>query len=154
MTLITRRTALLGLVGTAAAVAATPASALVQITVGGGNFTPLPIAIPDFASSDPDFGRQIADIVRVRLKDVEERLSQKKIGIEFSDDAIEWMAKKGYDPVYGARPLKRVIQSEVLNPLSKELISGTFKAGDTVRVEADGDKLKLAKGPQLRKVAN
>jgi len=97
---------------------------------------------------------QIADIVRVRLKDVEERLSQKKIGIEFSDDAIEWMAKKGYDPVYGARPLKRVIQSEVLNPLSKELISGTFKAGDTVRVEADGDKLKLAKGPQLRKVAN
>jgi ATP-dependent Clp protease ATP-binding subunit ClpB len=97
---------------------------------------------------------QIADIVRVRLKDVEERLSQKKIGIEFSDDAIEWMAKKGYDPIYGARPLKRVIQSEVLNPLSKELISGTFKAGDTVRVEADGDKLKLAKGPQLRKVAN
>ncbi|HQZ12959.1 MAG TPA: Tol-Pal system beta propeller repeat protein TolB [Devosia sp.] len=69
MTLLTRRNALkLGLAGTALAAAGTPASALVEIVVTGGNFTPLPIAIPDFASSDPNFGREIADIVRSNLK--------------------------------------------------------------------------------------
>src|SRR5688500_10245153 len=69
MTLITRRTALkLGLAGTAAMVAATPAAALVQVIVGGTDFKPLPIAIPDFASSDPNFGREIADIVRNTLR--------------------------------------------------------------------------------------
>jgi len=66
---LTRRTALkLGLAGTALAVAGSPASALVQVTVSGANFTPLPIAIPDFASSDPAFGREIAEIVRANLK--------------------------------------------------------------------------------------
>lgn len=68
MNLITRRNALkLGLVGSALAFA-TPSQALVEIVVTGGNFTPLPIAIPDFASSDPAFGREIADIVRANLK--------------------------------------------------------------------------------------
>lgn len=69
MNLITRRNALkLGLAGTALAAVSTPASALVEIVVTGGNFTPLPIAIPDFASSDPSFGREIADIVRNNLR--------------------------------------------------------------------------------------
>jgi TolB protein len=69
MTTFTRRTALkLGLAGAAAMATSTPASALVEIIVGGGNFTPLPIAIPDFASSDPTFGREIADIVRSNLR--------------------------------------------------------------------------------------
>jgi TolB protein len=68
MTLFTRRNALkLGLAGTAFAMTS-PASALVEIVVTGGNFTPLPIAIPDFASSDPAFGREIADIVRNNLR--------------------------------------------------------------------------------------
>src|SRR5690606_38190704 len=68
MTLITRRNALkLGLAGSAFALTS-PASALVEIVVSGGNFTPLPIAIPDFASSDPNFGREIADIVRNNLQ--------------------------------------------------------------------------------------
>lgn len=69
MALITRRTALkLGLAGSALVAASGPASALVEIVVTGGNFVPLPIAIPDFASSDPNFGREIADIVRSNLK--------------------------------------------------------------------------------------
>src|SRR5690606_7093567 len=67
--MITRRNALkLGLAGTALAAASSPASALVEIVVTGGNFVPLPIAIPDFASSDPTFGREIADIVRSNLR--------------------------------------------------------------------------------------
>lgn len=69
MTTFTRRNALkLGLAGAAAMATSTPASALVEIIVGGGSFTPLPIAIPDFASSDPAFGREIADIVRSNLR--------------------------------------------------------------------------------------
>src|SRR5690606_37549428 len=69
MTTFTRRNALkLGLAGAAAMATSTPASALVEIIVGGGSFTPLPIAIPDFASSDPAFGREIADIVRNNLR--------------------------------------------------------------------------------------
>jgi TolB protein len=69
MTLLTRRNALkLGLAGSALAMAGTPASALVEIVVTGGNFVPLPIAIPDFASSDPAFGREIAEIVRNNLR--------------------------------------------------------------------------------------
>lgn len=69
MTLITRRTALkFGAAGAAAMVAASPASALVRITVTGGNFVPLPIAVPDFASSDPAFGREVTDIVRADLR--------------------------------------------------------------------------------------
>jgi TolB protein len=69
MTLLSRRTALkLGLAGGALLAAGSPASALVEIVVGGGNFVPLPIAIPDFGSSDPSFGREIAEIVRNNLR--------------------------------------------------------------------------------------
>lgn len=82
---------------------------------------------------------QIAGIVKVQLKAVEERLKNKRMTIEFSSSAVDWLAKRGYDPIYGARPLKRVIQSDLLNPLSKEMISGKFKSGDHIKVEA-GDK--------------
>jgi ATP-dependent Clp protease ATP-binding subunit ClpB len=80
---------------------------------------------------------QIAGIVKVQLKQVEERLKQKKLSIEFTEAAIQWIAKKGFDPIYGARPLKRVIQTELLNPLSKSLIAGTFKPGHHIKVDLD-----------------
>ncbi|MFZ4404735.1 MAG: AAA family ATPase, partial [Pseudobdellovibrionaceae bacterium] len=67
---------------------------------------------------------QIAGIVKVQLQIVAERLKQKKIQLEVSDEAVEYLAKKGFDSVYGARPLKRVIQNELLNPLAKLMISG------------------------------
>ena len=82
--------------------------------------------------------------MKVQLKDVETRLKQRKLAIEFSDKAIDWIAKRGYDPIYGARPLKRVIQSELLNPLSTDIISGKFKSGDKIKVDLDGTKLKLS----------
>lgn len=78
---------------------------------------------------------QIAGIVKVQLELVAQRLKAKRIGIEFAPSAVEFLAKKGYDPVYGARPLKRVIQTELLNPLSKEIISGKVKSGDVVNVK-------------------
>lgn len=84
---------------------------------------------------------QIAGIVRVQLKIVIERLKNKKIGLEFSDSAMNYLAKIGYDPIYGARPLKRVIQSEVLNPLSKDMISGKYKSGDNIKVDLKNEEL-------------
>ncbi|WP_255490194.1 ATP-dependent chaperone ClpB [Bdellovibrio sp. KM01] len=84
---------------------------------------------------------QIAGIVQVQLDLVAQRLKGKKIGISFSKEAVEFLARKGYDPIYGARPLKRVIQTELLNPLSKQIISGGVKAGDTVEVKADSNHL-------------
>ncbi|MDG0815682.1 ATP-dependent chaperone ClpB [Bdellovibrio svalbardensis] len=84
---------------------------------------------------------QIAGIVKVQLDLVAQRLRAKKIAIDFDNKAIEFLAKKGYDPIYGARPLKRVIQTELLNPLSKELIAGKVKSGDTVKVSAADNHL-------------
>lgn len=88
---------------------------------------------------------QIANIVKVQLQAVDQRLKAKRIGIQFSQPAIEWIAKRGYDPIYGARPLKRVIQSELLNPLSAAIIKGDFKSGENVMVELSDGKIVLKK---------
>lgn len=87
---------------------------------------------------------QIGGIVQVQLKHVADRLKAKKIQLDFDPKAIAYLAKKGYDPLYGARPLKRVIQSELLNPLSKEIIAGRIKAGDKVKVGANDLGLELS----------
>ncbi len=78
---------------------------------------------------------QIANIVKVQLQVVDERLRGKKIQLKYSDAAIQWLAERGFDPVYGARPLKRVIQTEILNPLSRDIISGAVRAGDQISVD-------------------
>ena len=76
-------------------------------------------------------------IVRIQLGEVERRLQEKRITLEFSSDAIHYLAAKGFDPVFGARPLKRVIQSEVLNPLAREIIGGKIIAGAVVNIGSD-----------------
>ncbi|MBX2987413.1 MAG: ATP-dependent chaperone ClpB [Bdellovibrionaceae bacterium] len=88
---------------------------------------------------------QIAGIVRVQLDQVVKRLKARKIQLEIDDKAVKWLAKKGFDPVYGARPLKRVIQTDLLNPLSKDIIAGTIKSGDTVVVKGGDSGLKIGK---------
>lgn len=88
---------------------------------------------------------QIAGIVKVQLSQVVQRLKAKKISIEFKDSAIQLLAKKGYDPIYGARPLKRVIQNDLLNPLSKQMIAGEVRSGDRIEVEAQGPNLLMEK---------
>ena len=62
-----------------------------------------------------------------------------------ADAAIEFLAKEGYDPAYGARPLKRAIQQQLENPLANRILSGEFGAGDTVRVDTDGVVLTFSK---------
>jgi ATP-dependent Clp protease ATP-binding subunit ClpB len=84
----------------------------------------------------------LSGIVSIQLKDIVRRLVEKRIDVQFDPSAVKYLAKKGFDPVFGARPLKRIIQSEVLNPLAKEIIGGRIKAGDTVQISATGDKIE------------
>ena len=78
---------------------------------------------------------QLRNIVDLMVKDLQNRLAERKLGIELTEKAKSWLAKEGYDPVYGARPLRRVIERYVENPLSTKLLRGELKEGDTVRVD-------------------
>jgi ATP-dependent Clp protease ATP-binding subunit ClpB len=83
---------------------------------------------------------QLADIVELQLARLHERLAERRIELEVTDEAKEILAEEGWDPAYGARPLKRAIQRLVENPLALELLEGRFAEGDTVRVgAADGE---------------
>jgi ATP-dependent Clp protease ATP-binding subunit ClpB len=75
-------------------------------------------------------------IVEIQLRGLTKRLEQQKITLDLSDSAKELIAREGYDPVYGARPLKRTIQKEILNPLSIDILEGKVREGQTVRVNA------------------
>ncbi|MDD5365504.1 MAG: ATP-dependent chaperone ClpB [Gallionellaceae bacterium] len=79
--------------------------------------------------------RHIARIARIQLHYLEKRLAQMEMKLEVSDAALEELAKAGFDPIYGARPLKRAIQQELENPLAKEILSGRFAAKDVIRVD-------------------
>ncbi|HEX9744100.1 MAG TPA: AAA family ATPase, partial [bacterium] len=82
-------------------------------------------------------------IARLLVKRVANRLEQKDIHLDISHDAVLYLAKIGYDPTYGARPLRRAIQAYLENPLSRKIISGEFSEGDTVRVSAGEEGLKF-----------
>ena len=75
-------------------------------------------------------------IVDIQLARLEKLLADRKIALDIDADGQEWLADAGYDPVYGARPLKRVIQRELQNPLAEKILSGEIRDGDTVRVTA------------------
>ena len=74
------------------------------------------------------------------------RLENQKITLELSDAAKAFVASHGYDPVYGARPLKRAIQKYILDPLSLEILEGKFHEGQRIKVEAEGEGLKFEVG--------
>jgi ATP-dependent Clp protease ATP-binding subunit ClpB len=77
---------------------------------------------------------EIRKIVDIQLERVQKQLSEKEITLVVSEEAKDWLAQTGYDVTYGARPLKRVIQKYLVNPLAQELLAGNFSNGDTVRV--------------------
>jgi len=82
---------------------------------------------------------QIRSIAALQTQRLVARLAERSIGITFTEAALDNLARAGYDPIYGARPLKRAIQAEVENPLAREILDGKFAAGDTVQVvEQDG----------------
>ena len=88
--------------------------------------------------------RDLAEIVEIQVSRLINRLGQQKLTLELTDAAKLHLAREGYDPVYGARPLKRVIQRELLDPLSLELLAGRFKEGDTISVDASEGQLSFA----------
>ena len=87
----------------------------------------------------------IAAIAAIQLKSLEARLAKLEIKLSVSAAALKLVAQAGFDPVYGARPLKRAIQQEIENPLAREILAGRYAAGDTVKVEVAGSKIAFAK---------
>ena len=85
----------------------------------------------------------MAAIAEIQLNSLRARLRDQELGLELTSAAIERLTEQGYDPVYGARPLKRAIQRSIENPLAGELLSGRFHPGDLVRVDVDGDAFKF-----------
>jgi ATP-dependent Clp protease ATP-binding subunit ClpB len=87
----------------------------------------------------------IAQVIDIQLGGLLKRLADRKIGITLSDAAKQALVEEGYDPIYGARPLKRTIQRRVLDPLAKKVLEGTFLEGDHVVVDKAGDGLVFTK---------
>ncbi len=87
--------------------------------------------------------KQITDIVRLQLSGIQKLLSDSQIHLEIDEEAIHFIARAGFDPQFGARPVKRAIQKLLLNDLSKAILSGTIRQNDTIYVEPDGDKLRF-----------
>ena len=89
---------------------------------------------------------QIKSIARIQLQGLEKRLAERGLKLDLDDPALELLGNVGFDPVYGARPLKRAIQSQVENPLAQQILSGQYTSGDTVRVRTEGGHLAFTKG--------
>ncbi|MCH8051396.1 MAG: ATP-dependent Clp protease ATP-binding subunit [Chloroflexi bacterium] len=85
----------------------------------------------------------IREIVTNEMKQVIEQLKTKGISLELTDSALDWIGEKGYDPMFGARPLRRVIQNEIEDPLSEALLEERFKDGDKVKVDVQNDEIVL-----------
>ncbi len=97
---------------------------------------------------------EIDRIVGVQLKRLDKILADRRITISLTDEAMHWLAERGYDPVYGARPLKRAIQKELQDPLARLLLEGRIKDGDDVKVTVDGSTLSLNGVPaQMKRAA-
>jgi ATP-dependent Clp protease ATP-binding subunit ClpB len=90
--------------------------------------------------------KHIGSIARIQLQILEQRLKRMDMGMDVSDAALQKIAEAGYDPVYGARPLKRAVQQQIENPLSKLILEGRFGPKDTIRIDAEGNELAFRKG--------
>ena len=88
---------------------------------------------------------QIRAICKIQIDLLRQRLQEKDIGLEISEAALDLLGESGFDPVYGARPLKRAIQRQMENPLANELLSGRFMPGDVIKVETANDGLTFNK---------
>ncbi|HEU4774028.1 MAG TPA: ATP-dependent chaperone ClpB [Lysobacter sp.] len=90
--------------------------------------------------------QQIREIARIQLHGLDKRLAERGLTLELSDGALSLLADVGFDPVYGARPLKRAIQQQLENPLATKILSGEFASGETIHVDAEGGALVFRKG--------
>src|SRR6185437_15461557 len=86
---------------------------------------------------------EMTKIVDIQMERLQKLLADRKIKIQLDDAARSWLANRGYDPAYGARPLKRVIQRHVQDPLAEQILAGAIKDGDTVRVSVRDGELTI-----------
>jgi len=84
---------------------------------------------------------QIAQIAAIQIGQLKARLAEREMVLELTDAALTHLAEAGFDPVYGARPLKRAIQHQLENPLARDILAGNFGPGDTVIADANKDGL-------------
>jgi ATP-dependent Clp protease ATP-binding subunit ClpB len=87
---------------------------------------------------------QILKIAEIQFKQLKNRLKKQEIDVEITDSALKYIAKQGYDPDFGARPLKRLIQEEIENPMAIQIIEGKIKEGSKVKVDSDKNGIKLS----------
>jgi ATP-dependent Clp protease ATP-binding subunit ClpB len=85
----------------------------------------------------------LAKVVDIQLRHLDRRLADRRLTLEVTDEAKAWLARTGFDAVYGARPLKRLIQKEIGDALAMSLLEGRYGEGDTVTVDVAGDDLVL-----------
>ena len=86
---------------------------------------------------------ELRQIVELQVKRLAQRLDDKKLGLELNAESLDWLAGVGYDPVYGARPLKRAIQRELETPIAKGILAGQFTAGHTIAVDVEHERLRF-----------
>ena len=136
-------------------------SQVIQEMSGEENYEQMKSAVMEIVSQNfrPEFINRVDDtvvfhplakehirsIAKIQLAYLSERLADRNIGLEFTDAALDILGAAGFDPVYGARPLKRTIQQQVENPLAQQLLAGDFLDGDLVTVDASGDGLAFQK---------
>jgi ATP-dependent Clp protease ATP-binding subunit ClpB len=109
--------------------------------------------LDDIVEFDSLTREQIGQIVDVQVEKLISRVREREIEVELTDDARILLANLGYDPTYGARPLKRVIQKRLVDKLALAILGGEFKPGDTVRVDADGGDLVFLRAEQATPAA-
>jgi ATP-dependent Clp protease ATP-binding subunit ClpB len=88
---------------------------------------------------------QIRAISNIQLDHLRARLADRDLGLIISDAALDLLAEAGFDPIYGARPMKRAIQQLIENPLAQSILSGHFVAGDTIHVDVEQEELRFLK---------
>ncbi|MGH8670476.1 MAG: AAA family ATPase, partial [Burkholderiales bacterium] len=96
---------------------------------------------------------QIAGIARIQLQYLNKRVAALDMTLQISDAALAELARAGFDPVYGARPLKRAIQARIENPLAKDILAGQFAPQDTIKVDVQNGKIVFSKAGIERKSA-
>ncbi len=89
---------------------------------------------------------EIARIVDIQVQALQERLAERKLVVVMTDAAREYVTNKGYDPAFGARPLRRLIQREIQDPLALRLLSGEVREGDTVEIDLREGRLEFRTG--------